>query len=211
MQFYIIWPLAMRIRDSGGRWAVALLLMAVSIFGRVVIYRSMGPPAMLASACNFDSISAGCLLGLLLNRERIRVRNRWEKIRHPALLLASIAAGVMMWLSHSQRLGVITVPLGNTMLAVALTLLVLDVLVVQQGGLVYRILNSRLLVTAGTLSYSAYLWQQVVLRPDGLSSLIGVGAWMDNPAISLALIASLAGASYFGFERSLTRFRRSLQ
>jgi peptidoglycan/LPS O-acetylase OafA/YrhL len=183
--------------------------MTVGVVARVVVYRTLGPAGMLSSICNFDSIIAGCLLALLLDARETRVRTWWQKVRLVALPAAGAAVLGVMWLAKTQRLGVITVPLGNTIMAVGLVLFVLEVLT-RDRGILRAVLNSSILVGIGTLSYSIYLWQQLILRPAGLAVLFRAGPWLDSLPVSLILILLLAAASYFGVERSLLNRRKQL-
>src|SRR5262249_30640485 len=76
----------------------------------------------------------------------------------------------------------------------ALICLIMVACATDPASLVGRLLNARLMVTLGTLSYSLYLWQQPFLRPAS-------PLWMCHWPMNLILTLACATASYGLIER----------
>src|SRR5262249_30881772 len=82
--------------------------------------------------------------------------------------------------------------------------LCLDWCVTYHTGRVGWILNSRPLVSIGVASYSLYLWQQMFLNRDSLSTVARF-------PLNIALVAAAAAASYFVVEKPCLNLRQALE
>jgi len=111
-----------------------------------------------------DTIAIGCLLANLAWRPVWRTqldrfcRNWWAII---VLTSSLLVVQLMSLLSYRLRMTVVF-----PMRAVVLSLLLWTV-INRKTGSVNRLLNNRLLMKLGILSYSLYLWQQLFLYPHG--------------------------------------------
>jgi peptidoglycan/LPS O-acetylase OafA/YrhL len=65
-----------------------------------------------------------------------------------------------------------------------------------------RVLNTRVAVHLGLISYSLYLWQQLFLMPQNRS-------WTGRFPVNLLCALAAAEASYFLIERTFLSLRRS--
>ena len=210
MQFYLFWPLYLVFYAGKHRWALVLLLICSAPIARGLIYRWSGPGLMHASVCNFDSIMIGCLLALALYEWLDCALIYWARMRVVILSASFALTGVCSLLSWYHVLGFVTIPFGNSVLAVGLAAILLDTQV-RQNGMICVILNNPGLIWLGSLSYSIYLWQQMCLRPGGIGVVVGSGPWLDHPIVSIACILGLSVSSYYGLERPLTRFRNQFR
>ena len=156
-QFYLLWPpvLVLLGRRRAARVALAVVLLAPLV--RVGEY--MLDPTLhtrVAFETNADLLAIGCLLALW--RGALSGRRWYGELAlawwaAPLLLLLGIACNV------PYRLGL---ALGQTIVALGIALMI-DRCMRQPNGPAGQVLNSRPLVTLGTMSYSLYLWQQLFI------------------------------------------------
>jgi len=84
--------------------------------------------------------------------------------------------------------------------------MVASTLVVKEG-LVYKWLNSRLLVGIGTISYSLYVWQQLfLLHPEGAHPL----GWLGSFPYNLIAAFVVATCSFYFIERPTARLGKRI-
>lgn len=190
-QFYLLWaPLVVLLGTRYVRFACLTLLL-------------MGPAFRLLSDAGFwptsskyafeavcDALASGCALALLRGsfwalpsyRRAVKSQAPW--------LLALIALGLMTRLVPYWVRDVTGIPLLNVSIA-----MLLDRYMRSPELRFGRILNARLAVWIGTLSYSIYLWQELF-------------AWANipNPVKAVSILAC-ASASYYLVERPFLRLR----
>ncbi len=75
-------------------------------------------------------------------------------------------------------------------------------------SLLFRVLNLKVLTTMGAMSYSIYLWQQLVLSPSG-AWVIPLPEWSSFP-INILLAFILGWLGYLLIEVPFLRIRRVL-
>jgi len=82
---------------------------------------------------------------------------------------------------------------------------------VGRRGAAVGIVDRPLVQKIGLVSYSLYLWQQLILvAPASGSAGMGIGAWMMANPLSPALVIPVALASYYGLEKPMIRLGRRL-
>lgn len=185
-QFYLVWPLVLALLLKRGvresRVAVLLLGLVIALamyraaltLSGASLVRIYGGPDTHA-----DGLLLGCALALLRRRGlRVPQAAGW------AGLVALLAAFAVL----SGTLGTITY--GLAPISIACTLLVGAAL---EPGVLSRCLSWRPLVWIGLISYSLYLWHDLVLW------LIGGRA----PLVALPLTLAVAALSYYKVERPL--------
>ncbi len=188
-QFYLLWPAAVVLagtRRSARRIAIGVMCIAPLV--RVTL-ATLGHLSLIdtsfETAC--DAIATGCLLALYRDELELHawygraVESRWIG---PAVILTGLL------ISTRYRSGLL---LGETVVNVGVAL-VLDRCVRRPAGAAGRVLNSKLLVYVGRLSYSLYLWQQLFLN-RAASTLI------NRFPVNLALTAVCAVVSYYAVEK----------
>jgi peptidoglycan/LPS O-acetylase OafA/YrhL len=126
-----------------------------------------------------DVLAMGCLLALFRARDRALELPAWLA---PLLIVAGIACNVR-W-----RLGLL---IGRSLLALGIAVGI-DRCVRHPTSWFGRILNARPFVFVGEISYSLYLWQQVVLNRSSPTSRF---------PLNLALAGLLALMSYYAIEQ----------
>ncbi len=201
-QFYLTWPLCLRVTSRNQAACVAL----AGILGWPVLryvrhgfaFAGAGPVALQFAA--HDTIMFGCLLAL--------VTRPGPLLPHMVRLVRARGGGV----AAIVLLGVVYVlsplwPTGSTFLLIPIRNVSLTYLVwwcvCNNKSTLGRLLECRPLVWIGVLSYSLYLWQQVFLFP-------GKHAWVTLFPQNLIFVVAAAWLSYLLVERPLNRLRRRL-
>ncbi len=202
-QFYLLWPalLYLGLRFGGRRAAskiaitCILLAPALRVGGKLAGIQFFHDRVGEMFHCRMDSLMCGCLLAILIGNPRFESGfARISKFWWCFFLYVFVLDGEL-----TQHLGVhYRLTIGYTINAIAIALMLLWAMR-NAGSPVGRILNNRLMVTAGVLSYSAYLWQTFFIRPENTSVLarmpyalvwIWVAAWLsyhfvEQPALRM--------------------------
>jgi len=205
-QFYLVWPLALRMAGlRRGLW-IALAVFALGPVIRLawaVLLPSVEHRNMIAEAFPTvaDSLATGC--ALMLAGPRLSASERYlNLLRSPVLvpaLLAVLFACVRLADSHYWLNWLVLESVSCVCVA-----LVIDRYVRYPGGPVGRALNFRPLMFVGTISYSLYLWQQPFLVQAPLREDTPV--WFRFPLnLGLACVAALG--SYYLIEKPFLRLR----
>lgn len=136
----------------------------------------------------FDGLLLGCAVAILLTRPRVRdfIFRNFPK-ETPLFTLTLLMLNFVR--THAW-------PALSTYVLIAFTLA--STLVVQEG-LAHKSLNARLLVWIGTISYSAYVWQELFLvLPVPSVSPLGRLAYFPLNLISVFAVSAL---SFYFIER----------
>jgi len=203
-QFYILWPssLVILLRYANRLTAakVAGALIIAGPFSRIITHFEGG--AFYAGHSGFllhtrvDTLMFGCLCALLEGTEALeRTYRAVAKLTWVFPIFALILSPMLRQRFGDRYLFV----LGYTLegFGIAATMLWL---VRNSTSFVGRILNSRILVSIGVLSYSLYLWQQLFLNP-GNTSVTG------RFPLNLLCVAAAATLSYYVVERPFLQYR----
>jgi peptidoglycan/LPS O-acetylase OafA/YrhL len=145
-----------------------------------------------------DTLMFGCALALYGAHPVLRHARDWvlrSRIVVPATIYVLI---VSPWLARVFH-GSYTITIGMTIEGLAIATLLLWA-VERADSPVGKVLNSRVFVHIGIISYSLYLWQQLFTSP---TPILGTRAILPNV---LGLIAA-AELSYWLIERSFLRLR----
>ncbi|MFX1675629.1 acyltransferase [Paraburkholderia sp. A2WS-5] len=207
-QFYIFWPFVVLLLPQRMLAVVAAaLVLAVPVLRAIATpwFDSFWPIYYL-TPFRMDLLAMGALLAVLVRRER----NALDPFKVPAAILFFAALAVLAWLHlHYPRFRAANTPLSNALLySVSLVLCTSTVVfALQSKGFVKRLLCNPVLVYIGTISYTIYLIHLTILYavwPLHYSRPV-------SAAIALALTLAYASASWFLFEKRLTRGPRRRQ
>jgi peptidoglycan/LPS O-acetylase OafA/YrhL len=186
-QFYFLWPAAMK---RGGKFATQLAISVVILAPLARLFlqwtghiRWMGSLPVIG-----DSIAIGCLLAL--GQTWTKRNQRFFSCRGFPVIW------ILTWLipllnAHSRNFSWI----GSTFFYIGLAACMQNAMVVQ-----YRILNARIPVWIGVISYSLYLWQQPFLNRTS-------SVWYAVFPANLGLAIMAAALSYYFIERPALRLR----
>jgi peptidoglycan/LPS O-acetylase OafA/YrhL len=141
---------------------------------------------------------------MLLFHHRERVE-RAVTLNPKLVALAALAAVLIPHVMRGFLFGAIfTVPLGNTLQALGVAILILQSILLPSRGF-YRALNWPPVAWIGMLSYSLYIWQQLFCSQPGWFGWTQ-GWWMSWPGWLPATLAASC-ASFYLLERPLMRLR----
>ncbi len=204
-QFYLFWPATILVVGLPLAPRVALFLVLASPAIRVLTYfawpASRGQLGGMVH-CASDPIMLGCLAALWEGRpffEKILLKGSswiWPTAAALFLLVGS------PWLSTLFR-GSYTMAVGWSLNAISITFVVLWILR-HPTCVVGRLLDSRVLRHVGILSYSLYLWQQLVLSPTNRT-------WTGVFPMNFIACFVFAQISYWVIEQPFLRLRARLR
>jgi len=209
-QFYLLWPIALlalgrqpkRIATAlaaaiGTTWVYRAILQFVVGMDQGYIYEAFDT--------RVDHLAMGCLLAVLLHRGYLRRVWEWLcTVWMSILILALLATSV--WLS--QVFGIVyRNVVGFAIDPLLAAVLIAQVIALRESPL-WRWLNWRWVRYLGTLSYSIYLYQQVVIHPaqQAFASYplpVQLGA-------AMAAVILAASASYHLVERPFLRLKNRI-
>ena len=180
-QFYLLWPATLLL--LGVRRAVHFLVAMVVLLPIWRVLLQALPPGAFGLGLlqagightydtTADIIAIGCLLAIL--RTQLYENNFYRRMLDSRgvrlfalswLLLIPLTPEVAYRLDGVARYGVFTVYelVGVPIINISIALLI-DWAMRNPGTAVGKVLNTRLLMTLGVISYSTYLWQQVFLN-----------------------------------------------
>ena len=207
-QFYLLWPFTFlflwRTRWGIVRWVVVII--AIFIAYRSVLYSVLRVSTIYiyeSFDARADHLLVGCLTAIVL-RKGLLARFWTAVCSHPAipvLTLACLASSILLHMT-----------LGNDyrfLVAYVVDPLLMSVLIVQlisfSGHPMWAWLNNRWLCYLGRISYSTYLYQQVMLEP--MRSKLGSLPLLVQLPIVMASVAAVASLSYFLVELPFLKLR----
>lgn len=194
-QFYLLWPLVLIFTSTRWAWRIALTVIVVAPLWRAYRYLNDGVLELSRFEYRVDSMLAGAALALavalyptVVDAAR-RVVCRWHLV--PAAVLGMLATVVAK--RHAK--GMSWWVLETTVAAGATVVIILAA--TATTGWTMRVLQTRLLVWTGLISFSLYLWQQLFTMGESR-----VPAWAGIPAMLV-----LATASYLCVEKPFLRLK----
>jgi peptidoglycan/LPS O-acetylase OafA/YrhL len=153
-------------------WIACSLILAapvIRVLSHLFVTGRFGPIEFFMFHMRMDSLMFGCVLAIIHKRPSFdRVAKRI--LNWPGLLLALFFFLFLSGYLNYRFQGYYLLPFGYTLEAVAISYMLLY-FVQKPESIGGRLLNSRLLVHIGLISYSLYLWQQLFLTELLRSSL----------------------------------------
>jgi peptidoglycan/LPS O-acetylase OafA/YrhL len=207
-QFYLLWPpLFLLLKRNGRRiQALAAGILAVWVYREILIFRGCNQGYIYeAFETRADHLMIGCLLALVL-RGGIWARF-WRKVCSAAaavyvtlaLIILSVAMGLHFGSVYRDGIGFILDPV--------LVAILIAQCVSFPGGAFGRLLNQNWMVYLGTISYSTYLYQQVLIEPIAKAAARAPALRLPATVAGVILAAS---ASHYLVERPFLRLKSRL-
>ena len=207
-QFYLLWPLVMKVASQKTCAAVAILAIIANpiIHGFHKFCGVHLPPGYGPFPLVCAPIAMGCLLATFAGRVRSWIVSSKALSSGPVLLLTVLLVAMLDGIPPSSA-AVLLQTLTNSLLTLCVARLIFI-----PTGVTSRVLNSAPLVLIGKLSYSLYLWQQLFLNPNAGTNVDGlpsahVPIFVPFP-LNFLLIVAAASASYWGVEVRFIGLRR---
>lgn len=203
-QFYWLWPLCLIFARPRRAAMIAVLLVALDPVIRTAEYFLLPAtreeiPIMLHT--RVDSLMIGCLIALFYRNMKFQSVLKLL-YRKQVPLLAAVFLFVVSPLLDARLHGIYNLPIGWTLENIGAGLVLLWA-IDNAGSKIGSLLNSRLLVHVGIISYSLYLWQQLFL-----TNLNPLSCNKFPLNIIFAFLA--AELSYCALERPILFWRRRL-
>jgi peptidoglycan/LPS O-acetylase OafA/YrhL len=202
-QFYLVWPLVFLFTGYRGRIIACMSIVIAAPLLRIgtFLYAPDIFQAMESSLLYLgDAIAIGCLLallaGTLLKSERAK-----RFFESPLFFLVPLMAVAMYATLQSSLWPKFHLAIGNTISLLCIAAVIWRVIYWQDWAT--RILNSRVFVFVGILSYSLYVWQQIFLDEAGRF-------WINRFPQNLVLAFFAAVFSYYVVETPFLRLRERL-
>jgi peptidoglycan/LPS O-acetylase OafA/YrhL len=207
-QFYLLWPLAfLLLRRNRATMARALAVTIVVVWVYRATLSFAGVPwtyIHYAFDTRADHLLVGCLLAVILRAGyakgavRLVSSRVWLSIATVLALEASVVAGHTFGNHYKQAFGFAIEP-------VLIAALIVQVIALRDTRL-WRWLNWRSMTFLGTISYSIYLYQQIVAGP--VSRALDAAPAAIQLVVSAAVILVLATGSYLIVERPFLRLKQ---
>jgi peptidoglycan/LPS O-acetylase OafA/YrhL len=199
-QFYLLWPLLLIF----GRKHIQPILIVLILYGcvaRVIHYKFPAYSALTLSPFFMfaDAILLGALAAVVntnhphLARHKV-FSNYWLQVLALSIFL------LFIYLSGHGKMAVVSLPFGGLIISVCILFLILCY-ITPSNNLTFRLLNSKVMVHIGVLSYSLYVWQQFFFVGDGI-------VWYRTWPLNILVIYIVALASYHLWEQPFLRARK---
>jgi peptidoglycan/LPS O-acetylase OafA/YrhL len=207
-QFYLLWPFALlwALHRGGKAFAakLAAALIVVAPLLRIAIKIShphdLTYPIATMLPTRMDALMSGGLTALLIGSREFetmyeRVARVWWLLPIEFMVLSGMAKFTVGNIYRDS--------IGYTVDSAFIALFLVWV-ARNEHTWVGAILNSRLMVTLGVMSYSAYIWQTFFIHPANPT-------WANRLPWSVASIWVAAALSYYLIERPSLRLRRHIE
>lgn len=208
-QFYLLWPFALTLlRSRRQMLIVALCVIASAPFIRLFLYLSpwrwLGDTSIFSHA---DSLMAGCLLAIVSTTAAAEVMQSFLRYWRRSIQICGVVLIYMVWmLTQHALLGPLTVTIGPTLQALAITSIIASVVLVQEGSL-FSLLNLRAIAAVGVVSYGLYIWQQIFLYPAEYPD--GDLWWRAFPQ-NMIITFLVAWLSYLFIEKPFLKYKKKI-
>jgi peptidoglycan/LPS O-acetylase OafA/YrhL len=199
-QFYLIWPVIFLFTGFRTRVAACVGMILLSPLLRIssLLY---APPVFdrMQQSLLFegDSLAIGCLLAVMAERlDESDLARRIVASR--TFVVVPVLAVLMYGTLSSHAWPEFYFAAGDSISLVCIAASIWRV--IHWQDIAHRLLNMKVLVFIGGLSYSLYIWQQIFLNA-------GSDYWMNAFPQNLVLAFAAALASYYLVERPILRRR----
>lgn len=171
-QFYLIWPLIIcMVLGAVHSWKKLLIILMIPIVLAPLcrVYGYVHPTSVLFYRNSFfnccDSLAVGCLLAVFTGFHGPAIEQAVRRRPLIPLVLGVLLIVLALVLVRLLILGVFTVPFGITCNALGVALLILTSLI-RPDLACFRWLEWRPVAALGVVSYSLYLWQQLLCSSE---------------------------------------------
>ena len=197
--FYLVWPL-MFIRKNNRElilWSIVIIIPLIKLFSYFNLIPTISDLSILTRS---DAIAMGCLL--CFNRERIEsILFKNSRYFYYFIFAVFFLLAIFYFNKNYELIKLLAIAFGGSHGTIANFLigLILIKSITLKHGWWFRLLNHRIMVWIGTLSYSLYLWQQFFIHNSF--------NWYNSFPINLLLIVIFALTSYHFIEKPFLRLK----
>jgi peptidoglycan/LPS O-acetylase OafA/YrhL len=197
-QFYLIWPATLILFRKHLK-IVILILLLCSCVTRAFSYKFPAYAFVsLSPFFNFsDAIFIGALGGILFFENRNIVKHKIFQSYLPQIFMVGMIL-LFKYLPTHVNMGIITLPFGAPIVSFSILFLILAN-IHDSGKITFKILNNKVIVHIGVLSYSIYIWQQFFFHGEK-------AIWGTFP-YNIPEVYLIALASYYLWEKPFLKLK----
>lgn len=202
-QFYLLYPFFLVIiRKKAMRHFILFAGVLLFPFLRAYLYHAWFPKFTFSILYRGDCIIWGCLLAFY-TKEIKKIFEKNNKLLGYAIFILFLCILILKIFSINFYAGFLTVPFMITFQSLLAVLIITRYTILKPASsFVFRLLNNKTMVFIGMLSYSIYLWQQLVIQPHSYDFF-----WATFP-INIVIIFVLAWLSYTLIETPFLKLRK---
>jgi peptidoglycan/LPS O-acetylase OafA/YrhL len=199
-QFYLFWP-AMLLLFRRHLKVALVVLIAYSCIVRVVAYKlpQFSTVAFAPFFAYSDAIFIGAFGGILFF-ESPRLLKHQVFRSYLAQATALCLFLLFVYCTEHGKLGIIALPFGNTIISLSALFLIIAY-IFPSDKIIYKMLNSKIFVHIGILSYSIYIWQEFFFLGEVK------GFWRTFP-YNILVIYLVSLVSYYLWEQPFLKVKK---
>jgi peptidoglycan/LPS O-acetylase OafA/YrhL len=199
-QFYLFWPLLVILFKKHLK-VILFILCIYSCVARVLVYKHPGiEMLMLGQFFQYsDAIFIGSFGGIMYFEKPEILQHRFFK-SYLAQLVALCLFLTFVYFTEHGMLAVISLPFGRSIIS-ASTLFIILSYIRPSDKMIFKILNNKVVIHIGILSYSIYIWQQFFFTGNIK------GLWRMFP-YNWIVIYFVSLASYYLWETQFLKLKR---
>lgn len=204
-QFYIFWP-AVLIFFRKHLKVILIILISYSSIVRIISLK-FGSYDIITLAPFFsssDAIFIGSLGGIMFFERPNICKHKVFSSYSAQFIAIGIFVLFLFLKGYPSKFAVISVPFSDTFISLSVIFLIFSYLT-PSGNLIFKMLNSKMLVHIGVLSYSIYVWQQFFDDGNGNVHVF----WRTFP-YNILVIYVVSLGSYYLWEMKFLKLRKYL-
>jgi peptidoglycan/LPS O-acetylase OafA/YrhL len=149
-----------------------------------------------------DALFIGVLAGIYYQKDPT-VINRSIFCKSWVQVIAVILAAFFKYATGTGHLAIVSLPFGNTIISLCIIFLIISS-INPNNKILKKVLNSKLFIHIGILSYSIYVWQQFFFVGEFMPF------WRMFP-FNIVCIYFVSLCSYYLWEQPFLKMRRSFK
>jgi len=203
-QFYLCWPIVFVVLPRKYFYLFAIIIIYDLLYFKLRFY-----PVLFVFHSLFISalpIIFGAFLSIALYKDWLKKVH--HILMHPAFALSFFLA-ILIYLPRTyQPASFLKIPYDYTISCFFIVLFMNYAIHCDVKNIIYRLLNNRVIVYIGILSYSIYIWQQIFLAPT--YNFTVYPSWTIFP-LNIVLAVATAIISYNLIEKPFLRLKAQLK
>ena len=200
-QFYLMWPVIFILFRKRLK-TVLVLMLVYSCICRVIDYKF--PMYSNIALAPFFIYADAILIGVLGSVLHFENPEMLKNKAFSTYWLQLLALGIFVFFVYCAgygKLPFISLPIGHTLVSAAALFLIMCY-IAPKKNLFYKLLNSRVMIHIGVLSYSIYLWQEFFFVGEPKFSFLRI------LPLNIVFIYIVALASYYFWETPFLKLRK---